>query len=324
MNRPGPAALRRLVVVLLLAAVLPAAPAGGAPAIPDEAPIVEELVVTAALPSPAWWQVSDGDATVWILGAPMGPLPRDLRWNDAPLRKRLQGAKALILPSGASIGLGDIFPLLRLRGQLKDKDALEPSLPPELAARFAAARGALGKPASRYEGWTPVVAGRQLQQDYYAAWRLRGGTSVVDVAREAARGEKVEVERVVRRGLPVLKSAVQGMRDEDKALVCLAGYLDAVEVRPERYREAATAWARGEVGRAIDLPRGADVCRELFTEAFTTNSVSDQVDAIAAALQEPGAAVAIVPLRQLLLRNGVLQQLKARGFEIVDPAALTD
>jgi len=286
--------------------------------------VVEELVVTAATPSPAWWRVSKGESTVWILGAPMGPLPKNLKWDQKLLDKRMEGAKALILPSGATAGIGDLFGLLRLRGKLKEKAPLEPSLPEPLRVRFVAARTALGKDAGRYDGWTPVWAGSILQRDYLDQAGLGGGPSIPRLAREAGRRHHVEVQRATHPAMPVLKNAVGQMQDEEKSLACLAGNLEAVELPPDRYRRAAKGWATGDVRTAIDLPRGASICNDLFTEDFTAQSIKDEVEAIAMALETPGSSVAVAPLRQMLVKNGVLQQLQARGFEIVDPASLTE
>lgn len=316
---------RTSLALALLIGTLACGARSAAAAPPAEAgPVVEELVVTAATLSPAWWRVSNGESTVWILGAPMGPLPKALKWDQKLVDKRMEGAKALILPSAATAGLGDLFGLLRLRGQLKEKAPLESSLPEELRARFVAARTALGKDPGRYEGWSPVWAGGILQRDYLEQAGLRGGASVLGLVRDAGRRHHVEVERATHPAMPVLKSAVGQMKEEDKALACLAGYLEAVETPAERYRRAAQGWATGDVRAAIDLPPGGSVCNELFTEDFTAQSIRDEVEAITAALQTPGSSVAVAPLRQLLVRNGVLQQLKARGFEIVDPASLTD
>ncbi len=298
-------------------------PAAAAPPA-DADPVVEELVVTAATPSPAWWRVSHGESTVWILGAPMGPLPKGLKWDQRLVDKRMEGATALILPSAATAGLGDVFGLLRLRGQLKEKAPLETSLPEALRVRFVAARTALGKDPGRYEGWSPAWAGGILQRDYLEQAGLRGGASVLGLVRDSGRRHHVDVQRATHSAMPILKSAVGQMKEEDKALACLAGYLEAVETPPERYRRAAQGWATGDVRTAIDLPPGGSICNELFTEDFTAQSIKDEVEAITAALQTPGSSVAVAPLRQLLVRNGVLQQLKALGFEVVDPASLTD
>lgn len=313
----------RLLHVAVLALLAGYAP-GAVAAQDGQDTVVEALVVTAAKPNPAWWEVRDGESVVWILGGPMGPLPKSVQWNATPLERRIGGAKTLILPSGASVGLGDAFSLLRLRGELKQKTPLEQSVPPELAARFAVARTALGKPASRYDGWTPVWAGRLLRNDYYDHWKLDGGQAPERTARDLARRGRVKVEHVTHRFVPVLKSAAREMREEEKVAQCLEGNLENVETPPERYRAAAEAWARGDVRRALDVPKGGDICRELFMDAFVAASVTDQVEAISEALKTPGASVAVVPLRQLLLRDGVLEQLARRGYEITDPSELVD
>ena len=35
-----------------------------------QANVVEALVVSAKLPGPAWWRVSDGDTTIYVMGMP--------------------------------------------------------------------------------------------------------------------------------------------------------------------------------------------------------------------------------------------------------------
>jgi hypothetical protein len=60
------------------------------PAVDDvEANTVEELVVRGRLPGPAWWRVSDGDSTVYVLGIP-DALPKGMAWNQAILNRRLR------------------------------------------------------------------------------------------------------------------------------------------------------------------------------------------------------------------------------------------
>jgi hypothetical protein len=311
----------RRTVLLVAALMAMGSPAAAAPARPaPEGVIVEALVVTAARKSPPWWKVSNGESVVRIMGAPMGPLPKDLTWDRHVLEERLTGAKAVILPSGATIGIGDLFGLFRLRGKVREDQGLEPSLPPDLRARFVAARTALGKDEGRYAHWNPVVAGALLQNDFVDRWDLRSGGLVTREARALARKHGVPAQRTLHKAMPVLRSAVDEMKDEERAQACLAGALEAVEVDPARFRAAAEAWSVGRLREAIDLPRGGDVCRELIYGEFAQTTIDEQAAAISEALQTPGAAVAIVPLRQLLVKNGVLEQLKAKGYEIVDPS----
>src|SRR5258708_8810550 len=83
--------MRRLTAFALaiglssLASTLPAA----APPIEDpQGAVVAELVVRAKLPGPAWWKVTSGGSTVWVLGVP-GSLPKGLKWDVSVLARLL-------------------------------------------------------------------------------------------------------------------------------------------------------------------------------------------------------------------------------------------
>ena len=65
----------------------------------SQANLVEELIVNARLPGPAWWKVSDGDTTVYVMGVPAFA-PQKLDFDDSVLRRRLDGANVLIIGFG--------------------------------------------------------------------------------------------------------------------------------------------------------------------------------------------------------------------------------
>jgi hypothetical protein len=48
--------------------------------------------------------------------------------------------------------------------------------------------------------------------------------------------------------------------------------------------------------------------------------MADEAAAIERELQTPGVSVAVIPLRMLVSRDGVLAQLGARGYEVRTPA----
>src|SRR3954466_9085868 len=77
-------------------AQVPLTPAGPAAADPD-AVLVEELVVTALEPGPAWWRVKDADTTVYVLGVP-SIAPKHMAWDRTVFERRLMGANQVILP----------------------------------------------------------------------------------------------------------------------------------------------------------------------------------------------------------------------------------
>ena len=91
-----------------------------------EGNVVEELVVVARVVGPAWWRVSDDDTTVYILALPDSLLPRDLKWDQTGLNRRLKGSNALI-GGGRSykLGLRNIPLLLSLRRSPRTKALIE-------------------------------------------------------------------------------------------------------------------------------------------------------------------------------------------------------
>jgi hypothetical protein len=59
------------------------------------------------------------------------------------------------------------------------------------------------------------------------------------------------------------------------------------------------------------MPGGPDLWRR---------STDDQADAIVKALETPGHAVAVAPLRRLLAKDGLIDTLTARGLKVIGPA----
>src|SRR6478609_1658081 len=66
-------------------------PAAAQPAAADpDSVLVEELVVVARDKGPAWWTVSNGASTVYVLGAP-SLAPKRTPWDTLTLERRLKG-----------------------------------------------------------------------------------------------------------------------------------------------------------------------------------------------------------------------------------------
>ena len=86
-------------------------------------------------------------------------------------------------------------------------------------------------------------------------------------------------------------------------------------------REAARAWAAGDVRGALANERTYERCIALVSgaEAFDARAKADDVADIVRALGKPGHAIAVVPLRPLLAQGGVLEQLRAKGFTVTTP-----
>jgi hypothetical protein len=311
-----PLRLKTVLLACVLTLILPAVVSAAPPPADPEGAIVSELVVQAREPGPAWWRVSDKDTTVYILGVPDGPAPRDVAWNRAVLERRLTGANAAIAAPGLTAGLRDLPAVLRLRAQLKSKVPMQTTLPKALAARYAAAADRGGKKPGRYDSWQPLAAGAFLLQE------ARGGWAPIDPQiRSAARRHGLRLRGSQRYpAMPLVQTAMAGMTPLVQQQ-CLGWALDDVEAGEAPARRALEGWARGDVATALTEPRGFDRCLQVLSggaELWARMS-QDEANDIAMALQTPGHAVAVVGLRRLLAENGVIERLEAKGLKVRGP-----
>src|ERR1700749_4334708 len=136
MRVPAP---QRIAALLLAFTVLPVRAQPAEPPVPDWSQSVETVEVKAR-PGPAVWHVTRGDSEVWILGT-VGAMPKDLDWNKQYLSDLLDGARAIILPPRASVGMFDAgWFLISYGGRLSlpRGQKLEAIMPDAMRARFVA------------------------------------------------------------------------------------------------------------------------------------------------------------------------------------------
>ena len=308
-----PAAVVALLAVLVGSAAM-AAPSG----LQDpEATLVEELVVRAATPGPAWWKVKKGEAVVYVLGLPDGAIAKGLHWDQAALQGRLTGAGALIVPVQPKAGLGDIPAFLRMRSRLKSKIPMEQGLPEPLRTRFAAARLRLGKPASRYAGWDPILAGQILVEDLHDRAQTTAKEPLGTIRRLAGRAHVPVQPAASFRVVDLLTPAIRNLTPETSR-ACLAEALDEVDAGAGALAASGAAWARGDVSGELAGPRRFATSLLLLQGgvAFWRQTIAEEADAVQAALGKPGHAVAAFPIRSLVAADGVLARLKAEGFSV--------
>ena len=306
-----------LILAAPAAAQVPITPARQDPRDPD-AVIVEELVVTARDRGPAWWTVSNGTSTVWVLGVPT-LAPKHMQWDRAAFERRLTGANEVILPYQDvrvrfATSLGAAWNYLRLRSSTPFEETLEPAA----RARFAAARGRLGQPPKRYATRNPLAAGLLLLTDY----RDRNGltnTDPIKLIKILTRQARVPIRQRSYDIAPQLGAIVRTPAADGRA--CLGEVMAQVEAGPGVTLEAARAWAEGDVRGALANERTYERCIALVpgAAAFDERTKADEAAEIAEALKRPGHAIAVVRLRPLLSQGGVLDRLRAQGFTVKTP-----
>ncbi|HEY3697207.1 TraB/GumN family protein [Phenylobacterium sp.] len=298
-------------------AQVPLVPAQPDPADPD-ATLVEELVVTARLPGPAWWRVSKGDSVVYVLGAP-GLAPKRMQWDRGVFERRLEGANVVILPfKGLKVKLTGAPGALIAYLRLKSSTPFEETLPPDLRARFAAVRERLGEPAKHYGTRNPLAAGVMLISDYREKSELTDAEPT-KLVRYLAQLKKLPVEQKAYDLAPLLGAISR--TPKSGGMTCLEEVLAEAEAGSAATRAAAQAWAVGDVRGALAGERSYERCLNAAPGAlaFDARAKADQAAAIAGALQKPGHSIAVVQLRPLLSQGGVLDRLRAQGFEVKTP-----
>jgi TraB/PrgY/gumN family len=311
----------RAVPALLVAALACAAAAPPTLTPPDpEAKVVADLVVRAPSGGPAWWRVSSGAATVWVLGTPAA-LPKGLKWNDVELDRRLLHASRVILPPAARFGVFDLFGALALNGKLHGKP-FESSLPPDLAQRYAAAAAVLRQSPDHYDRWKPAVAGLVMVADFRKQAGLDAGQPLNAIKSAAARHHLKAAPAVTYPGIPLARMLASELTGPVN-LACLSDAMQEIEAGAGRATTAAQAWAVGDVAGALAAERGYERCLAALPNGadLIRQGEADQASAIAQALKAPGVEVAVVELRPLLAEGGVLDRLRAQGYAVRTPGA---
>ncbi|MBC7667773.1 MAG: TraB/GumN family protein [Gemmatimonadaceae bacterium] len=288
-----------------------------------EANLVEALVVNARLPGPAWWKVSDADTVVYVLGVP-ALTPSKLDVDSSVLKRRLDGANVLIMGQEADVSLVRIVALaLGGKRYFISSTPMRQTLPPELRARLETRLEASKQKLDSLDEVKPAFAGFVVANSQDGNLSISVG-GVTDTIREIARSKDI-ADRPRIQTLPgySLVEAVKTLGTAPQPLqeLCLDAGLRQAESGEGGIKLLSERWARGEVRAMVSADRGFSRClastpsiaREL------RSGRDDAVAAIAAALGKPGKAVAVIELRSLLAQDGVLDQLRGRGFVVTTP-----
>jgi uncharacterized protein YbaP (TraB family) len=291
-----------------------------------EANLVEELVVNARLPGPAWWKVSDADTTVYVLGVP-AVVPQDLEVDHSVLKRRLDGANVLIMGQEGTVNPMRVLGLLvgGKRYFLSDQP-MRQTLPPALRARYEARLAVMKKKPDDMDEVKPAFAGfvvANSQQGGNLSISLGDLTGKIrDMAKSKDLAKRPRIQDLPDYSLidaiKTLGSAPQPLQE-----LCLDAGLRQAESGQGGVRVTAERWARGEVREVMATDRGFSRC--LASTPSIGRELRDgqtrAVKAIASALKTPGKAVAVIELRSLLAEGGVLEQLRAKGFTVETPGA---
>ena len=288
---------------------------------------MDELVVTGERTGPGMWYVHRGAAKVWILGS-MSPLPKGITWRATQVDKVLGGTSQVLVQKPFEIGIARILWLLitersvlMVRGGKRLKDVL----PAELHARFAAQRAKYTQDPEKWERFRPLIAAAFLQQ---AAFHQVGLSTRLDLGaavRTLAKNHHVRVEEIKIAGVGDVMDALKTLPPATEN-ACVDASLVTVERDLPRLLERAQAWASGNIERIEKLrePAEVDACRAALDTGIGAADLIARIrrtwlGTIEKYLQNAGVTLVVMNMDMLLEPGGLLDELRAKGYEVDAP-----
>jgi uncharacterized protein YbaP (TraB family) len=194
-----------------------------------------------------------------------------------------------------------------------------------LHARFAVQRAKYTNDSDKWERYRPIIAAAFLQQ---AAFHQAGLSTRLDLGaavRTLADKHRVRIEELKIAGVHDVLDALKTMSAATEN-ACVEASLVTIESDLPRLVERADAWASGNIERLASLhePPEVDACRAALDQGSGAGDLIALVrrtwlDAMQKYLQSGGVTLAVVNTDLLLEHGGLLDELRAKGYEIQGP-----
>jgi uncharacterized protein YbaP (TraB family) len=258
----------------------------------------------------------------------MSPLPKGITWRSKQLEDLLATTNKVVVQKPFDIGIARILWLLITERRLLmvgGGKRLKDVMPPPLYSRFAVQRARYTDDARKWERFRPLIAAAFLQQ---AAFHQVGLSTRLDLGaavRLLAKKHGVRLEELKIAGVNDVVDALKTMPPSTES-ACVDASLVTVEKDLPRLVERAQAWSTGNV-EGIERLRGpteVDACRAALDKAGGVSDLIAQVrrtwlTQMDGDLRGGGVTVAVVNMDLLLEKGGLLEELRAKGYDIDAP-----
>jgi uncharacterized protein YbaP (TraB family) len=296
------------------------------------AEVVEEITVTGERAGPGLWKLRNGDNTLYILGT-LSPLPKKLEWRSREVEDVLARAQQFI-PANPKVD-ADIGPIKatqlylqwrKLRGNA-DKETLESVLTPDLFERFEALRQKYAPDNLGMLKRRPVLAAGELWLDALSRSGLTPRDNIGKSVEKLARSRRVPiVTRTLKIEDPKGTLAEVAQIPLEAEIRCMTAMLGRMETDLTAARQRAEAWSVGDVAalRSSTVSDQQEVCRSALLSGQKIASLRKEFedgwfDMAVAALEKHPTTLAIMPIDNLLRRDGPLDRMRARGYLVEEP-----
>lgn len=310
----------KALLALLLVAGMATMPVSGSRA--QDAPVAQDsddIVVTARRSGAPMWTIETKSGVAILVGE-IAEVPKATPWRPERLEGATERAQRIILGTKAKVSPGDILRLIFKGGALtklpKGRVAAD-YLDARQMARLHVLETRFDQDYARQNFLMTVfdLLSKRL------AFNRDTADDASDVVRRAARHAKIPTQPVGEvRGEDMLDNLFAAAPETH--IPCLVAAMTATEAGTSIVNERGKAWTEYDV-RAVmanPLEEALGRCWPWTNEGFGPALRQQWVDAIDAAAAQPGVTLAVVPLRVLAEKDGVLDQLDRKGLPITGPA----
>lgn len=281
---------------------------------------IEDIVVTGRRSGVPMWTVRS-EATTLVLVGGINGVSKRTKWDPAALTEAMRKADRVMFPQSYALtaspfrAIGWIAKWNKM-GSLPKEQSLAAIAGPRAMRRLAALR-ARDMVRADYDRRHPLHLSNDLRDR--AKGDIDYSRNVADYAASAARKHKLaEVVPVQRsKAKPVIKDLFASTPQEH--LPCLEAALTMAEAGPAAVQARSDAWAERRVPEVLASP--ADPVHErCWPSGVFAERNTELLPQMKRLLTEPQITVAVLGLRTLAERGGILDGLEAAGFDIQGPA----
>jgi hypothetical protein len=297
---------------------------------------LEEVVVTGEQPGPGLWKVTNGANTLWILGT-HSPLPRKMQWRAREVEAVITRSQTVIAPPDIHAGIGfftglRLLPTAMRASKIPEEGTLATLLPAQLYARWLVLSDRYSLPG-RIERMRPAIAALALGNKAMDAEQLSDRDVIWPVVEKLAKRHDVVIRQpAVNLDINDPKGLLNDYAHLDPSLEadCLDAVVTQIEHDLPRLRSQANAWATGNIGplRAVRVEPAVTRCRDAMAGSPRLIALLEkaqrqiQLELLLAwegALQRDVSALAVAPIPDLLGDDGLLNELRKRGYQVSEP-----
>jgi uncharacterized protein YbaP (TraB family) len=277
-----------------------------------------DIVVTARRSGAPMWTITSGNSVVILVGE-IADVPKATPWHPERLEGATERAQRIILGTKAKISPGDIFRIIFKGGRLtrlpKGRTVAD-YLSPQRMERLHALETRFGQDYSRQNFLMTAfdLLSKRL------AFNRDTAVDASDVVRKAARRAGIPSRPVGEvRGEDMLDNLFAAAPEAH--IPCLDAAMTATEAGSGVVTGRGQAWTKFDVPgvMANPLEQALGRCWPWTNDSFGPALRQQWVGAIDDATREAGVTLAVVPLRVLAEKEGVLDQLEGRGLRISGP-----